>query len=247
MYVCFFIVCFGFRWQQRTFSNTYHSSVAYERSTGDPAIGLGFGAAALRSNVSYICLLVYISHTSFSDLLSNKIKRLDRRKELNSVTRHISDLSFFLLSSYLIFHFFFFFFVVTRILMLDTAVRPMSRVPPGSRWLKKKKKRTAGQGGGRRQSASFYVKRLGATWDDFTYKVGTFSILFLSFFFRKREILPSSYRWEGKNRKNSGGSYRVLTFSQWMPVEEERVGGSIAVTREIRTPDEMVFVRLFLF
>lgn len=54
--------------------------------------------------------------------------------------------------------------------MLDTAVRPMSRVPPGSRWLKKKKKRTAGQGGGRRQSASFYVERLGATWDDFTYK-----------------------------------------------------------------------------
>lgn len=160
MYVCFFIVCFGFRWQQRTFSNTYHSSVAYERSTGDPAIGLGFGAAALRSNVSYICLLVYISHTSFSDLLSNKIKRLDRRKELNSVTRHISDLCFFVLSSYLIFHFFYFFVQLREFWCWTQRYDRWAGSRPGHAGLKKE------DGGPRRRKKAICIILRGTSWSD---------------------------------------------------------------------------------
>ena len=51
--VCLFIVRICNR-RQQTVSNAYHSSAAYERSTGDPAIGHGFGAAALRSNASHL-------------------------------------------------------------------------------------------------------------------------------------------------------------------------------------------------
>ncbi len=51
--LCLFIVYICNR-RQQTVSNAYHSSAAYERSTGDPAIGHGFGAAALRSNASHL-------------------------------------------------------------------------------------------------------------------------------------------------------------------------------------------------
>lgn len=40
--------------RQGTWPNAYHSSTACERATGDPSVGHGFGAAALRSNASHL-------------------------------------------------------------------------------------------------------------------------------------------------------------------------------------------------
>jgi hypothetical protein len=135
--ICLFIVCICNRRQQQTFSNAYHSSVACGRSTGDSAIGHGFGAAALRSNASHICLLVYLCIIFWiSHLFLNKKVTRKRGIKFKNGTRFLMNVS----------PFFSLYFpppplTVTRTLTPDTAITTSSQVPHGSLWHEKENER----------------------------------------------------------------------------------------------------------
>jgi hypothetical protein len=171
--ICLFIVCICNRRQQQTFSNAYHSSVACGRSTGDSAIGHGFGAAALRSNASHICLLVYLCIIFWiSHLFLNKKVTRKRGIKFKNGTRFLMNVS----------PFFSLYFPPPPYSYenFDSGHSDNNEQPGPARvtlaWKRKRKRNQRG----RRQSALFHVgDRLLATWIDFTH---TRSVVFIYFF-----------------------------------------------------------------